>query len=198
MHRIAVTGGIACGKSVAGRLLREAAVPVLDADDVAHEVMQPGKPAFRDIVAAFGQAIIGESGEIDRQVLGARVFADQEELGLLNRLVHPRVRERCAAWMDRQERQRCEGVAVIIPLLYEAGFESGWDRVLCVATTPVLQQARLRARGLDHAGIAQRIAVQLPLKEKMKRADVVIFNAGTVGLMAAQLRRTWSQTLERT
>jgi dephospho-CoA kinase len=184
--RICVTGGIACGKSLVGVYLDALGVAIIEADTVCHGLMRAGTPLFSQIVAAFGRAIMAPDGEIDRAVLGRRVFGDAAALGRLNALLHPAAQGAIEAWvLARREEARLNigqgwrgGVAAIIPLLYETAWEAAWDRVICVSAPMALQQKRLRSKGFTEKEAHDRMAAQWPVEEKMKRADYVVFNAG--------------------
>lgn len=187
--RICVTGGIACGKTLVGELLAEWGLPLKDADDVGHELMRPDRPLFARLVAAFGREIVGADGAIDRSRLGRQVFADPARREQLNRLVHPEVRRVLEDWMATAPAggpARPAAVAAIIPLVYEAGWDDGWDRVICVSSPVCLQVQRLLARGLTETEARARIAAQWPVEKKMKRADYVIFNSGNCACVRRQ------------
>jgi dephospho-CoA kinase len=181
LARICVTGGIACGKSLVGAFLAGRGVAICDTDILYHEMMQAGRPLFKRVVAAFGQGIVGAGGEIDRGVLGRMVFADGKKLNRLNRLVHPALIRAVTEWL----RERAVGlrrrriVAVLVPLVYEVGWERAWDHIVCVGAPARIQVERLRRRGLSAAAARARIAAQWPLQEKMRRADYVVFNGGS-------------------
>ncbi|MCX6991815.1 MAG: dephospho-CoA kinase [Kiritimatiellaeota bacterium] len=199
--RICVTGGIACGKSLVGAYLAARGVAVIEADTVCHDLMRAGMPLFAQIVAAFGREILATNGSVDRAVLGRRVFGDAAALGRLNALLHPAAQGAIEAWvLARREEARlqpvaaisdqkseiinsaqrwCGGVVAIIPLLYEAVWEAAWDRVICVGAPIALQRERLRSKGFTEKEAHDRMAAQWPVEEKMKRADYVVFNAGT-------------------
>ncbi|MGQ9662132.1 MAG: dephospho-CoA kinase [Kiritimatiellia bacterium] len=198
MVRIAVTGGIASGKSLVASFLREEGVHVWDADELAHELMEPGRPLFQAVVQAFGADILAADGTINRQRLGAMVFADKEKLQRLNAITHPVIR---AAWEERlravemssdsgtRVAKPADCAAVIVPLLYEAGLQQGWDAVVCVVDTERRQLERLRARGLSEEEARQRITAQMPLWQKAELADYVIVNAGSREVLREQTRR---------
>ena len=199
--RLCVTGGIACGKSLVGARLEALGVAVIEADTVCHGLMRAGTPLFSQIVAAFGRAILAPDGDIDRAVLGRRVFGDAVALGRLNAIMHPAAQAAIEAWvLARREEARLQsaatisnqksaisnsaqgwhgGVVAIIPLLYETAWEAAWDRVICVSAPIALQRERLRSKGFTEKEIHDRMAAQWPVEEKMKRADYVVFNAGT-------------------
>lgn len=185
---IGITGGIACGKSTVGRILREAGVPVCETDEVAHAVMQPGGPAYGGVVDRFGPGICRPDGTIDRRLLGVRVFAAEGERQALNALVHPHVRRTWLEWVAARQSGASSWVAVIIPLLYEVGAERDVDVVWCVAAPPEEVAERLRQRGLNPREMAQRLAAQWPLQAKRDRADYVIENTGSEADLRAQVR----------
>jgi dephospho-CoA kinase len=189
MLRVAITGGIACGKSLAAGFLAEADVPVCEADRLAHTLMAPGGAAYGDVCAAFGSAILRENGEIDRSVLGDMVFGERAALDRLNAIVHPHVRAAWRAWLDARERNGATLAAVVIPLLFESGAGDAWDVVACVSARADVQRRRLEARGLDARRITQRLAAQWPLNEKESRSDVVLVNNGTEAALREQVTR---------
>lgn len=183
---IAVTGGIACGKSETGRVLSEQGFTVLDTDLLAHELMKRGRPLFEKVVARFGGPVVGENGEINRKVLGGIVFSDDEAREELNALVHPVVIDETERWIKRQTAD----VAVLIPLLYETGWVDGWDAVICVSSTDEQIVQRLRGRGLNEAEARGRISAQMPLEEKEQQADFVIVNNETLNELRSQVIQT--------
>jgi len=180
MVRIAVTGGIACGKSRVALHLQSRGIAVCEADTLAHRALASGGAAYRSVVSAFGNAILAEAGEIDRGKLGDIVFADPGRLAELNRLVHPTVKADIEDWFAGLEGRDCRLAVVVVPLLFEAGMASGWDAVICVGCSPDVQQARLMARGFDEEACRLRIAAQMTLTEKMKKSDFEIWNDGSV------------------
>ena len=195
MMRVALTGGLACGKSLVARLYEERGVPVCDTDVVAHALMEPGRPVHGRIVDAFGAEMLDEQGAIDRRRLGRVVFADPKALARLNAISHPAVADAVHEWLAACAAGTPMAV-VVIPLLYEAGMEKGWDAVICVASPVWLQVERLTARGLSEAEIRDRLAAQWPVAEKAARADYVIYNAWTIDLLNAQAMAVLDQILE--
>ena len=173
-YKLGVTGGIACGKSVCATMLEDWGWAVLDADKVAHDLMNPGTAVFSKIIEHFGVEILLPNGQIDRSQLGRIVFSDTEELAHLNSIVHPHVHEKWKAWLAQQQ-GLC---AVVIPLLYETGCESEFDKVLCLASPPHVVIHRLLDRGLTEVEAKKRILAQMPIEEKMARADIPIANDG--------------------
>lgn len=177
---IAITGGIACGKSEVGRILEEMGFKVCDADRVAHELMAKGTPVYSSVVGFFGKYILTQDGEISRPLLGNIVFEDNEKRLQLNRLVHPAVRdvlaERIASCRDKGE-----NAAVQIPLLFESGMESlDWDVIICVTSPEELVFERLEKRGMDRQEALKRLQSQMSLADKERRSDRVIHNFGTM------------------
>jgi dephospho-CoA kinase len=192
MRRIALTGGIACGKSSLAGFLAAGGCEVLDTDLVTHALEAPGGRAVAPIVAAFGTAVQAADGGINRLRLGEAVFHDDAARMLLNSIVHPLVRAELDAWL--QQSDGSPKVAVI-PLLFEVGWEAGWDAIVCVACTAEEQLRRLQARGLSEAAARGRVAAQMPLVEKVRRATRVVWNdgdRGTLRLAADRLMDEWS------
>jgi len=192
---LGVTGGIACGKTEVGRVLRSRGFPVLDADDVAHDLMGPGKPVHRAVVRRFGPDVVSASGAIDRGALGRLVFADATARQELNVLVHPAVFRAMDRWM-RDALRRHPVAAAIVPLLFETGAGDAFDAVICVAAPRCEVMKRLRARGLTAADATRRIRAQMPLREKRRLADRVIVNDGNLAGLAQTTRRVLASLIE--
>jgi dephospho-CoA kinase len=177
MLKVGLTGGIAVGKSYVVSVLRELGCEVLDADVVAHQAIEPGKPAYHDIVKEFGAGVVpnflNEDGTINRPVLGAIVFNDEAKRLKLNAIVHPRVFETQAAWLATLD---SSAIAVIdAALMIETGSYKRFDKVVVVHCTPELQLKRLMARNqMPQAQAEARIAAQMPSAEKVKVADYTI------------------------
>lgn len=186
MELLGITGGIGMGKSAAGEILGRMGVPVVDTDQLAREVVAPGTPGLAAVLAEFGEGYRDASGGLDRAALGRHVFADPAALGRLNALLHPRIRDAWHARIDAWRRAGESRAAVIIPLLYENGYEGEFDQVACLACSEATQQARLRARGWDGTEIGRRVGAQLPVSEKMRRARRVVWTEGTLDVHAAQ------------
>jgi dephospho-CoA kinase len=194
MLLIGLTGGIATGKSSVGRLLRARGVPVVDADVLARDAVAPGSDALNAIRARFGAAVFAQDGSLDRKALGAVVFGDPEARGDLNAIVHPEVARRAFEALDAV-RAGGHPVAVSeVPLLFEHGLDAMVDRTLVVACSDENQLRRLMARdGLDEAAARARIAAQLPLAEKRRRAHVVIENDGGPEELKARVDEAWAR-----
>lgn len=196
MVRLAVTGGIACGKSAVGSILASRGIPVCEADALAHDVMRSGSPVHDAVVAAFGRDILDAEGEIDRARLGERVFADDTARLTLNGIVHPAVGDGLTRWLRAQAGTEAIAAAVI-PLFYEVEMSGGWDAVVCVVSRKATQLRRLRERGLNAAQAEARIRAQLPIEHKTVRADHVILNEGGMDGLEEQTMRVIGRVLEK-
>ena len=186
-RRVALTGGIATGKSHVLAVLSRAGVPTLDTDQVARAVVEPGTPALAAIVNRFGPAILDASGALNRRALADIVFADPGSRLDLEAIVHPAVRAATEEWFAVLSPSTPFAV-VAIPLLFETGRERDFDAVVVTACAPETQLERLMARdGLIEADARRRIEAQLPLDEKVRRADVVIDTSGTYDKTDAQV-----------
>jgi dephospho-CoA kinase len=180
MSVLGLTGGIGSGKSMVARMFAEWGATVIDADQLAREVVEPGQPALAEIATAFGPDILLPDGRLDRRKLAAIIFADPSARARLNAITHPRIQERMDAEVSARRRQ--PGVLVVdIPLLFENDRAGLVDKVIVVWVDPETQLGRLRERdGLTVEEARQRIAAQMPLDQKRARADHVIDNTGTV------------------
>jgi len=176
---IALTGGIACGKSAALAMFAELGARVVDADDVAHEWMGAGREGAEVVAREFGSGCLRADGSVDRTALGRLVFGDDSARRRLNALAHPAIRELLRGWRDAVRRAGVPGVAAI-PLLYESGMEDDWDAVVCIVSDDEAVRARLAARGLSPDEAQARLDAQWPVGEKARRADYVIENRGTL------------------
>ncbi len=185
---IGITGGVGMGKSTAAKLLREQGVPVVDSDDLARDVVAVGEPALAEVSEIFGAEFMDAQGQLDRGKMAAHIFGNDAERKKLEAIIHPRVRE---CWLLQMESWRAENVplgVVVIPLLFEVGAEGEFDSVICVACTGNTQRERLRARGWDDVQITARIAAQMDVTEKIKRANQVVWTEGDVNLLREQLQ----------
>ena len=179
MRRIAVTGGIATGKSYVARRFARAGVPLVDADVAAREVVAPGTPGLAAIVSRFGREVLQADGTLDRPRLGDIVFRDASARHDLEAIVHPAVRERIRDFFRGLPDATPFAVADI-PLLFETGREKEFDTVIVAACAPETQLARLMSRDkLARADAERRLAAQLPIADKVRRADYVIHTDGT-------------------
>lgn len=177
---LGVTGGIACGKSLICRYFKELGAALLSADELAREVVTPGTTVYHAIISRFGKEILNCDGAIDRKTLGEKIFAQPEKREELNRITHPAI---AALSLERINKFREDpNLPLIIyeaPLLFEAKAEKRVDLVLLVTATPEKQLARLTERDqLSLEQAEQRICAQMPLSEKISRADIVLENNG--------------------
>jgi dephospho-CoA kinase len=196
MKRVGLTGGIASGKSTVAKLLTAKGAVVIDADVAAREVVEPGQPAYDEIVARWGREVLQADGRLDRAKLGAIVFADEASRLALNAMTHERVRQRMldhAAELAASDSP--PPVAVLdIPLLFENKLEKLVEETWVVWLDPDAQLDRLMARnGFDRAEAERRIASQLPLSEKAKRATRIIDNTGAIDRLSAEVDRVWRE-----
>jgi dephospho-CoA kinase len=188
MLRVALTGGIATGKSHVLQEFRKRGVPCLDADHLAHGVTAAGTEATSQIAERFGQAVLDGSGAVDRHKLGAIVFADPSARRALEAIVHPAVYRAIAAGLRAFELLEHSPLAIAdIPLLYETGHASDFDRVIVTLCSRDLQLNRLRDRGLSELEAEQRLAAQMSADEKALQADYIIRTDGTVESTNAQV-----------
>ena len=180
MLKVALTGGIATGKSEVLERFRRRGVPCLDADHLAHGVTAAGTEATTAIAARFGGDVLASDGSVDRARLGPIVFADESARRDLEALVHPAVYRAIAAGLRAFDLLGGFPVAIVdVPLLYESGHERDFDRVIATTCPVEMQLARLRERGLTEADARQRMAAQWTADKKAARADFVIRTDGT-------------------
>jgi dephospho-CoA kinase len=197
MLRLGLTGGIASGKSAVAAMLREMGFAVLDADSLAHKLIEPGQPAYDEVVREFGPTIVDANDRVDRTKLAAVVFSDRAKLDHLNAIVHPRVKEALLHQFEEWARNGTRDAAFVeAALLVEAGYQKDLDGLVVAWSRPEQQIERLRARGLSDEEARRRIAAQLPVAEKLKFATETIDCSGTledtrrqVEALAAKLRR---------
>lgn len=186
---IALTGGIACGKSTVAQILAKRGWQVIDTDAIGHEILKtPDTPVWKKVVDAFGQKVLNADRSIDRRVLGDLVFADPQKRQTLNALVHPAIR---AQWQTMLARSDCtiHPVVVMIPLLYETQAQAAFATVVAVGCTLATQLRRLASRGFTSQQAGARLASQLPAEEKLRRADIALWNEGTLSALERQVER---------
>jgi dephospho-CoA kinase len=188
--RLALTGGIACGKSLVSETLETWGWKIIDTDGIARECLKPDSEGYKKTVDVFGPDILCSDRTVDRARLGRIVFSDVEKLNLLNSILHPLIRDQWQRQLDHHLRITPEVPAVVvIPLLFETSIEGRFDRVICIGSSEVTQAKRLETRGLEKDEIRKRMASQLAVKEKMKRSDIVVWNDGSKLLLKQQVRR---------
>jgi dephospho-CoA kinase len=194
MPLVALTGGIASGKSTIARRLADHGAVVVDADQLVREVQTPGSPVLAAIAAAFGDGMLRADGSLDRAALGGRVFGDDDAIGRLNAIVHPAVREESARRFASAFAADPAAVVVYdVPLLVEARVEDPWELIV-VAHAPA--EVRLRRlvelRGLSPADAEARLASQVPDEARLRIADVVVDTSGTLDDTNRQVDELWA------
>jgi len=199
MLRIGLTGGIASGKSTVCGMLQENGCHIVDADEVAHELILKGQPCYDLVVHAFGVAILDGAGEIDRKKLGDMVFESQAQLETLNKIVHPHVIRQILTKLDIMEAKHPRGPVVVdASLMIESGFYKSFNGLIVVTCALARQMERLISRnGFSEAQAQRRISVQMPLEQKLRFADYIIDNSGSLDETRTQvdaLVKEWSAT----
>src|ERR1700682_2679624 len=195
MRIIGLTGGIGSGKSTVSAMLRELGATIVDADEGARAVVEPGQPALQEIRERFGAEVFAAGGHLDRERLADIVFSDERAREDLNAITHPRVR----AWMAERMQAAAVGggpAGVLhIPLLFESGLTVGLDEIVVVWAPVEAQFARAVARGGRGEDIRARIKAQMPLDHKREQATVVIDNSGSKVDTRSQVEALWSRLL---
>jgi dephospho-CoA kinase len=184
-----LTGGVGMGKSTAAEFLRARRVPVVDTDELARQLVQPGQPALGEIQAEFGKNILAPDGRLRREELAQIVFADAGARQKLEAILHPRIRERWQAQIESWRQENHPLAMVVIPLLFETGAESSFDKIICVACSAATQRERLLARGWTPDQIRQRLSAQWPIDQKIGRSDFVIWTDGALDVHTQQLEQ---------
>ncbi|PWV54636.1 MULTISPECIES: dephospho-CoA kinase [Nocardiopsis] len=198
MLKVGLTGGIGSGKSAVSSALSSYGAVVIDADAIAREVVAPGTPGLAEVVAEFGEGVLGPDGGLDRPALGEIVFADEARLARLNAIVHPRVAERSGELMAQAEASGASVVVYDVPLLVENGLEPLYDVVVVVDTPDELRVERVsRDRGLPPEQVRARIAAQADRPTRLAAADLVVDNSGTREDLADRVAELWGELLAR-
>lgn len=195
---IGVTGGVGTGKSTVAGMFRQLGATVLDADVIAHQVMEPNRLPWRQIIKTFGDEVLNEDRTINRRRLAAVVFTDAERRAKLEAIIHPRVLREIKAKLHRLRRSRRIPAAVVdVPLLVEANASGLVDALVVVTAPPDVQRARLRTmHGWTEEDTEARIGAQLALSAKVALADHVIDNGDGVDKTRTQVRRLWNQLVQ--
>jgi dephospho-CoA kinase len=185
--RVGLTGGIASGKSTVSRIFTTLGVPVIDTDEIARVLVMPGQPALEQIVAAFGPVFLDGRGHLDRARLRERVFGDDEARGRLEAILHPRIE---SAMLAQCELAGGPYQLLVVPLLFEAGFERHVDRTLVVDCPEDAQRERLLARyGNTPEQVERMLAAQMPRDKRLARTDDVIRNDGEPDALRPQVEK---------
>ncbi len=192
---VGLTGGIATGKTVVASMLSKLGAALIDFDVLARRVVEPDQPAWRDIVAYFGEQVLAEDGTVDRARLGEIVFADAEKRKKLESFTHPRITELFLAEVRRIRKGEPEAIIqAAVPLLIEADMQSIFDHVVVVFAPEEVQVERLMRRdGLTREDAAARIQAQMPIADKLEYADSVIDNSGSLEGTRRQVEDLWAR-----
>ena len=202
--KVGLTGGIASGKSVVGEMLVALGAHLIQADEISHQLMQPGQNVYYEVVAHFGREILNYDGSVNRSKLAEAAFGKSapgtgSRIEELNRIVHPAVIRRQSEWLEETGRQHPGAIAIVeAALIIEAGAAKGFDRLIVVTCSDEQRVARFAARqkiDLEAARkeVARRMAAQLPEGEKIKAADYVIDNSGSLDHTQEQVRQLWEK-----
>lgn len=190
MKWIGLTGGIATGKSTVADLFRKEQIPVIDADTIAHQALVASSPVFQKLVHEFGKEVVGFDGNIDRAKLGKKIFQNKDLRLKLDSIVHPFVRAQVALEKEKLSQQGVKIAIYDVPLLFEKNMQKDFDQIIVVSCDPQLQKSRLMKRNsLSDLEAQQRISAQLPLSEKIKHADFVIQNNGSLQELQQQVEK---------
>ena len=188
MLKVALTGGIATGKSYVRARVAAHGVPTVDADALVHDLLAAGTEATAEVARRFGERVLGEGGAVDRRALAAMVFEDAAARRDLEAILHPRVYARIDEWASLQARAGARWILADIPLLFETGHERDFDRVIATVCSPDEQVRRIMARdGSDEVAARARLAAQWPAALKAARATDVIDTGGTLEATEAQV-----------
>jgi dephospho-CoA kinase len=191
---VGLTGGIATGKSLVAGELKKCGARIIDADLIAREVVEPGKPAYNDIVKEFGPAVLLPDGTLDRKALGHAVFSDRAALDKLNNITHPRIRERIKEEARRISAQGNSLIVLDVALLIEMGVKYEVEKIIVVFAGKEQQIERLMERdNLTRVEALKRLSCQMDINEKLKYADYVIDNSGTRDKTIEQARELFSE-----
>lgn len=191
---VGLTGSIASGKSTVSSILKRKGFPIVDADEIARLVVEPGTPVLLEISRAFGQEVLQEDGSLNREKLGERIFGNAEERQKLNGIIHPAIRKEMLRQKEQLLVNGAKTVIMDIPLLFESKLQSFVDKIIVVSVTPEIQKERLIARNvLSEEEAEVRIRSQLPMVEKERGADAVLSNNDTIEQTEKQLESILSE-----
>lgn len=198
MLRIGLTGGIGSGKSTVADLLSSEGFIIIDADQVARDIVEPGQPALAELADAFGQDILHPDGSLDRAGLAAKAFVNEEQTSLLNAITHPRIAEESARRFEAAEASGAKVAVYDMPLLVEKGLDRKMDLVVVVDVDVEKRVRRLvEKRGLSEEDVRRRIASQVPDDVRLKAADLVVDNNGTLEDLKTETKKVISEILGR-
>jgi dephospho-CoA kinase len=196
MLRVGLTGGIGSGKGEVARRLASYGALVIDADQLAREVVAPGTPGLAEIAQAFGTRVLRPDGDLDRQLLGEIVFSDADLRGRLNAIVHPRVGDRMRE--IEQAAGKADVIVQVIPLLVENGLAGTFDVVVVVDAPPAAQVDRLvSTRGMTRSQALARMSAQVTREERLAAATLVVDNSGSLDDLDGQVAALWAELSRR-
>jgi dephospho-CoA kinase len=193
MKLCGLTGGVGMGKSTAAAFFSRHGARVVDTDEIARQLVEPGQPALAEIQNAFGPNLLTSDGSLKRDELARLVFADPASREKLEAILHPRIRETWLAQVQQWRDENCPLALVVIPLLFETAAASHFEKIICVASSAAAQHERLAARGWSSDQIRQRIAAQLPVEQKIARSHFVLWTEGPLAAHAQQVARVASR-----
>lgn len=196
---IGLTGGIASGKSTVSSLFVQLGAALVDADQIAREVVLPGQPALEEVAAVFGQAVLQADGRLNRKKLGEIVFADPAHRKKLESILHPAIRSKIKAQMYAYEQEEPNRLVIVdIPLLYESGLQELFQEVVLVYIPAEEQLNRLTKRdGMSRQEAEARLKAQMPIEEKRALADYIIDNSGTLEQTKEKVQQYWQEKTSR-
>jgi len=199
MLNVGLTGGIASGKSTVAKMFAKNGAHLIDFDELAHEVQEPEKPAWKEVVNHFGKRILQPDKKIDRVKLGKIVFADKEKLSELNNIVHPLVYQEWHARLEKICKKEKHAIVLSdIPLLFEGNMQHLFDLTMLVFIAPKEQIRRLMARnGVSKEEAGKRLKSQMPISEKISLADIVIDNEGSIPETEKRVGQVWQELLQQ-
>jgi dephospho-CoA kinase len=199
MLNVGLTGGIASGKSTVAKMFVKNGAHLIDFDGLAHEVQEPGKPAWKEVVNHFSKRILQPDKKINRVKLGNIVFADKEKLSELNNIVHPLVYQEWHARLEKIGKKEKHAIVLSdIPLLFEGNMQHLFDLTMLVFIAPKEQIRRLMARnGVSREEARKRLKSQMPISEKISLADIVIDNEGSIPETEKRVGQVWQELLQQ-
>jgi dephospho-CoA kinase len=189
MKLCGLTGGVGMGKSTAAGFFFKLGALVVDTDEIARQLVQPGQPALLEIKNQFGGDVVSANGELKRDELARIIFADKLARQKLEEILHPRIREVWLAQIEKWRKENCAVAIVVIPLLFETSAETQFEKIICVACSPASQQERLHGRGWNSEQIQQRIAAQMAVEQKITCSDYIIWTEGSLSVHEQQIAR---------
>lgn len=193
MIKVGITGGIGTGKSSVLNVLNKLGASTISADNIVHESFKKGQEVYKEIVREFGEIVLDEKGEINRKKLGQIVFQDQEKKELLEGITHPEVKKRILNFFSEQKQKNKKAAFAEVPLLFEVRWEKEFDQIWVVWAPQDVVRRRLVQKGFSAEEVDRRLRSKLPLAEKVKKADVVIENKGSLWELEKALQERWQK-----